>query len=548
MEVISRNDISKKKLLTDSDSYCFSGELFSFETNNYNCVLLNILCDGMLLRFASEELRDNQEIVIAAVKQNPMAIKFASDRVKLDETIINTALMQNGDTLKFLSESLQNNINLIKLSLYNCSEEHLKFIAKHIKSNRELTLQSLEFNTSLLKYIDDIDIINDEDIVFTAINRNIDLLEYVVNNVPKFKYLIQLLHAVNEYSSPVYHLKFGLGKLVLEDQTNYTIEFDNFGRKIIDKKFKKICIAAKKLPENKNQYATYDVNDELFKFISTDIDVLRYANQQIRNNRILLNQLINKDPRAIKYASNQLKQDKELVLLSIEKNGLCLKYIDNNIDLYRGYVLLAVEKNGMALEYATEDLKDDYDIVLKAILSNIDALRFASLRIKDLILHKYNTNGIDELNIDQLCELQRSLIEDDSDIFIPDHFAWKAEDDYGTYLENVQREEEEYAKNGFNYCREYLTESYFYDKQIDSYYKSVLKSNGLFLRKCHARHKRDKQMVLTAVTNNGWALSYADSSFRNDIDIVTPAIKSNIFAKIFVNDNYIKKLIMMSEK
>ena len=43
---------------------------------------------GSSLYYASEELRNNAEIVIEAIKNNGMALKYASDELKNNEKIV----------------------------------------------------------------------------------------------------------------------------------------------------------------------------------------------------------------------------------------------------------------------------------------------------------------------------------------------------------------------------------------------------------------------------------------------------------------------------
>jgi hypothetical protein len=46
-------------------------------TNNHDLVLESVQENGLDLKYANEKLRNNKEICLAAVKQNPKAIKFA---------------------------------------------------------------------------------------------------------------------------------------------------------------------------------------------------------------------------------------------------------------------------------------------------------------------------------------------------------------------------------------------------------------------------------------------------------------------------------------
>ena len=44
--------------------------------------------NGNALRFASDELQDDEEVVFAAVKKNGMSLKYASDELRVDKEVV----------------------------------------------------------------------------------------------------------------------------------------------------------------------------------------------------------------------------------------------------------------------------------------------------------------------------------------------------------------------------------------------------------------------------------------------------------------------------
>ena len=55
-------------------------------------------------RHASEELKGDREVVIAAVRRNGGALWSASEELKRDSEVVVEAARQNGDALQFASE------------------------------------------------------------------------------------------------------------------------------------------------------------------------------------------------------------------------------------------------------------------------------------------------------------------------------------------------------------------------------------------------------------------------------------------------------------
>ena len=75
--------------------------------NNFDFVLSKVKQDGMALYYASNELKDNGEIVKIAVKQKGWALYYASEKLRDNEEIVKEAVKQNGFAFQFASENLQ---------------------------------------------------------------------------------------------------------------------------------------------------------------------------------------------------------------------------------------------------------------------------------------------------------------------------------------------------------------------------------------------------------------------------------------------------------
>ena len=51
--------------------------------------------DPLALRFASESLKDEYDLVLVAVRKKPLAVEFASERIKQEETdFVDQAILQ----------------------------------------------------------------------------------------------------------------------------------------------------------------------------------------------------------------------------------------------------------------------------------------------------------------------------------------------------------------------------------------------------------------------------------------------------------------------
>ena len=68
---------------------------------------------GYNLQYASDELKNDKEVVLASVNKDGDALEFASDELKNDKEIVLTALAKNLSPLEFASEELKNDKNII---------------------------------------------------------------------------------------------------------------------------------------------------------------------------------------------------------------------------------------------------------------------------------------------------------------------------------------------------------------------------------------------------------------------------------------------------
>jgi histidinol phosphatase-like PHP family hydrolase len=75
--------------------------------NNKEVVFAAVTNDGWALRYASKELKDNREIVLAAVQQKGYALECASDELRDNREIVLAAVQQHGHALEYASDALQ---------------------------------------------------------------------------------------------------------------------------------------------------------------------------------------------------------------------------------------------------------------------------------------------------------------------------------------------------------------------------------------------------------------------------------------------------------
>jgi hypothetical protein len=110
--------------------------------------------NGLVLDSASNELKENRELVLDASIENPFALQFASDKLKGDKTFILDAI----DTIK-------------KKSLSSDTSLPLKFASDKLKEDRDFISKIIKINPLALQYASN-ELRGDRDLVLVAVKLN----------------------------------------------------------------------------------------------------------------------------------------------------------------------------------------------------------------------------------------------------------------------------------------------------------------------------------------------------------------------------------------
>lgn len=105
--------------------------------------------NSLNLQYASEQLRDNADVVQLAVFYDPEAMQFASDRLKSDKTMaMFMAKLYRVDGLKYMHPWLKNDEQLA-LKLLKMNGYALKYLSDRIKDSRSFVNEALQTSPSL---------------------------------------------------------------------------------------------------------------------------------------------------------------------------------------------------------------------------------------------------------------------------------------------------------------------------------------------------------------------------------------------------------------
>ena len=107
--------------------------------NNKKEFLEAVKLDGYYLRFASSVLRNDRDVVMAAVSNKGLSLLFSN--LRNDKKIVLLAINNDYYAIKFASSNLRKNVNFIHQA-YNINSNIIKYIDKEL-INQHKDLQKL---------------------------------------------------------------------------------------------------------------------------------------------------------------------------------------------------------------------------------------------------------------------------------------------------------------------------------------------------------------------------------------------------------------------
>ena len=93
--------------------------------------------DGEAMEFASDRLKDNKDLMLLAIKGAPWTACYASDRLRADRDVIMASVKTYGQTLYFASEELRDDYDVVKAAVSN-KGIIVKYASFRLRDNEEI--------------------------------------------------------------------------------------------------------------------------------------------------------------------------------------------------------------------------------------------------------------------------------------------------------------------------------------------------------------------------------------------------------------------------
>ena len=121
-------------------------------------VLQSIKYDGTQLEYASARLQDDEEIVLEAINDEPISLEYASYRHRNNRVIVIKAIKSYSNyeisPLKFVSEKLKDDKEIIMIAITNCGNA-LRYASERLQDDKEIVLEAIKNDRNAFYYISD---------------------------------------------------------------------------------------------------------------------------------------------------------------------------------------------------------------------------------------------------------------------------------------------------------------------------------------------------------------------------------------------------------
>ncbi|EFC36692.1 predicted protein [Naegleria gruberi] len=525
--------------------------------NDCKLALLKIVrADGRVLEHASDDLKNDELVVLAAIKENVSAIEFASQRLKTDKNFVLKALKckpkmfvdstlfehlphfhdddeiarlaveQQPKCLQYVSANLKNNRDVIlkaikkdgsvleyvpdnlkdreivllstKSSRYTCT---LRFAPKEFTADKEIVLSAANSPGFYFLYAAE-SLRSDRDFVLEIVKKKGDSLRDVS---PQFKKDREIVYdAVKsgralQYADPIFWKDREIATLAVSKDAHSLSSLTDLKE---DREFILNCISGA------NNFFTFldyvnsslandnDFIDELLDIQCKYSNAMWYSKEDFKAlNASRQKRIVNIDPACFENISHdELKTDRQLILDCILSERKVLENLNEEFRNDRELIRLAVKQHYGALEYASDELKNDRELVLEAILFDSTNFTFASK----------------ELRMDTEI-LECTIIKD------------------STFLEyapeSVRRDREfvlRAIRNSFNTISQYF--GYNLKEDRDLILEHAKRTGSI--ETLPQEFKQDREIVLTAIQLYGSEFKYASRSLLNDRELLIIALRN----------------------
>ena len=173
-------------------------------------VVLGAVGRGSWIGQVSEELRGDKEVALAAGRRNPNAFEAISKELRGDKEVAREAVLRNGYVLMSASEELRGDKELVLLAMKSLEPVPTKYLSKEMQEDEDVNLaliqtgtnyggRALGYSGSFDNYMADVskNLLQNESFISKAMKVNPEVLFFASEEIRSNKDLVQNLFLVH---------------------------------------------------------------------------------------------------------------------------------------------------------------------------------------------------------------------------------------------------------------------------------------------------------------------------------------------------------------
>jgi len=240
---------------------------------------------------------------------------------------------------------------------------------------------------------------------------------------------------------------------------------------------------------------------------------LMEAPSSVKSNRTAVLKAVKHSGMSLRHAAPQLRADREIVLAAVEQQGTAVQFASDELRDDREIALAAVQQAGWALRHLSKELRGDRQVVLSAVSHSGWALADASAdlrRDKTVVAAAIHQSSLAE---EFALPTQSSCSDAEASMAVDSHVHVAVRRRTSNMAPAVDAEGSGgFISSRFSNCsRRELVE--------------LVRACPMSLRSVPPEYRRDREIVLAAVQEEGAALQFADSTLRIDRGVVLSAVR-----------------------
>jgi len=178
-------EVVRAALLQDKLSLCFASEALQ---GNKEFVLECVRSCGFALEYASPELQADQDVVLAAAMNEAIALEDASPDLMGDKNFVLKVLRHRRPALAYASEELQDNREVVLVAVRSFGSE-LRHASGRLQADREVVLIAVNNAPDALRHASP-ELRADREVVLTAVRKNGRTLEFAGDDLKSDRLLV----------------------------------------------------------------------------------------------------------------------------------------------------------------------------------------------------------------------------------------------------------------------------------------------------------------------------------------------------------------------